>query len=141
MQDTTRMSNRNHLSHTLRQIPGGKKTKRITFVLESILFSIKRSVCIFHFIATFPKQCCKRTSTHKESSEFSLNQNSFLISKGTLPIAFNKISLLLVIIKYVRFLWNTSSGIRSSGFSMNYKTKLCTTLLSFLFDGPYILGS
>lgn len=93
------MSNRNHLSHTLRQIPGEKKNKMIIFVLESILFSIKRPVCIFHFVATFPKQCCKRTSAHKESSEFSLNQNSFLISKGTLPTAFNKISLLLVIIK------------------------------------------
>ena len=34
----------------------------------------------------------------------------------------------------------TSLGIRSSGSSMNYKTKLYTTLLSFLFEGPYILG-
>lgn len=49
----------------------------------------------------------KRTSTHKEPSEFPLNHNSFLISKETLPIAFSKI-LLLLVIKYARLPWNVS---------------------------------
>lgn len=36
---------------------------------------------------------------------------------------------------------DTYSGIKSSGSLMDYKIKLYTSVLSFLFEGTYILGS